>query len=228
MRHFPNQSFLVTVSALAALTVSPLTTAEQLSASARMEAAKNRMLQQNSAQQTVPNNNMLHIHQGYGRTIVMGVMQNNEDIHADGISANAAGTQLNIGDTDNRETNNVTGDRIDIGNAPGSVYVRVHTINRGNISADSAGFDANASAAGSQINIDGARGVVSINARTTNQGDISANASGMANVEADAAATQINIKGNPSLIHVDGTTLSHGDITAKARGGVAATLDREW
>jgi len=194
---------------------------------ANLETAKNRM-QENFAQENGLNNHQLNIHQAYGRTIIMGVMHNRENIHAEGKVATAAGTQLNVGVKPDKNATNVTGSRVDVEGTPGSVYVRVNTINHGNISADASGFNAQAEAAGNQINIEGARGVVSIHANTISHGNIRANASGLSNVEANAAATQINIQGHPSLVRVDGTIVGHGDITAVAKGGVAAALKNEW
>ncbi len=194
---------------------------------ANLEAAKNRM-QENFAQENGLNNHQLNIHQAYGRTIIIGVMHNRQNIHAEGKVATAAGTQLNVGVKPDKNATNVTGSRVDVEGTPGSVYVRVNTINHGNISADASGFNAQAEAAGNQINIKGARGVVSIHANTTSHGNIRANASGLSKVEADAAATQINIEGRPRLIRIDGTMVGRGDITATAKGGLAAALEGEW
>lgn len=201
--------------------------ADSMEPAARFEARKSQ-IQDNLAKEGMLNNSQLNIHQSHGRTVVIGTMINRRNLHAEGTKANAAGTQLNIGTTPNEATN-VTGERIDVEGASGSVYVRVNTVNQGNISADAAGFNAaEANAAASQINIEGARGIVSVHANTVSRGNMNANASGLSDVEANAAATQINIKGKPNSIHVDGTIVQHGNITAKAKGGVAAVLEGEW
>ncbi len=226
MRYFPQ--ILFTAVLMTALTFPAAIMADGLGHSARLEAAKSRM-QENLGTENVLNNNQLTVHQGYGRTIITGMMYNREDIYADGNVATAAGTQLNVGVERGQNENNVTGDRVDVEGTPGSVYIRVTTVNRGNISAEASGFNAEANAAGSQINIGNARGVVSIHANTVSRGDINANASGLSSAEANAASTQINIKGHSSVIRVDGTVVNYGDITATARGGAAAALaGEEW
>lgn len=200
--------------------------ADGLEHAARLDAAKARM-QDSLGTENVLNNNQLTVHQAYGRTIVSGAMYNRQDIHANGNTATAAGTQLNIGVEREQHENNVTGNRVDVEGTPGSVYVHVNTVNRGNISAEASGFNAEANAVGSQINVGKARGIVSIHANTVSRGNMDANASGLSDVEANAAATQINIKSNPRVIRVDGTFVNNGDITAKATGGVAAALADE-
>lgn len=202
--------------------------ADSMDSATHFEARKNQ-IQENFAKKGMLNNSQLNIHQSYGRTVVVGTMINRKNLHAEGNVANAAGTQLNVGTIPNEATN-VTGERIDVEGASGSVYVRVNTVNQGNISANAAaGFNAaEANAAGSQINVEGARGVVSVHVNTVSRGNMNANASGLSNVEANAAATQINIKGKPNSIHVDGTIVQHGNVTARAKGGIAAALEGEW
>ncbi|OQY48630.1 MAG: hypothetical protein B6247_24840 [Candidatus Parabeggiatoa sp. nov. 2] len=224
MRYFSKMLFTAVL--MTAFTFSTATIADGIGHSARLEASKSRM-QENMGTENVLNNNQLTVHQAYGRTVITGTMYNREDIHADGNVATAAGTQLNVGVERGQNENNVTGDRVDVEGTPGSVYIRVNTVNRGNISAEASGFNAEANAAGSQINIKNARGVVSIHANTVSRGDINANASGLSNVEANAAATQINIENNPSIIRVDGTFVNSGNITATAKGGAAAALAGE-
>jgi hypothetical protein len=224
MRIFPQM--LSTAVLMTAITFPVTTIADGLDHSSRLGAMKSRM-QDSLGTENVLNNNQLTVHQAYGRTIVSGAMYNRQDIHADGKSATAAGTQLNIGVERDQHENNVTGNRVDVEGTPGSVYVHVNTVNRGNISAEASGFNAEANAVGSQINVGKARGIVSIHANTVSRGNMDANASGFSNVEANAAATQINIKSNPRAIRIDGTFVNNGDITAKATGGVAAALADE-
>lgn len=224
MRYFPQM--LSTAVLMTATTFPAATIADSLGHSARLEAARSKM-QKGLGTENILNNNQITVHQAYGRTIVTGAMYSREDIHADGNIATAAGTQLNVGVERDPNENNVTGERVDVEGTPGSVYIRVNTVNRGNISAEASGFNAKANAAGSQINVGNARGVVSIHANTVSRGNINANASGLSSAEANAAATQINIKDNPSIIRIHGTFVNSGDITARARGGVAAALAGE-
>ncbi|MDM8563374.1 hypothetical protein QUF54_08475, partial [Candidatus Marithioploca araucensis] len=197
MRTFPQM--LSTVVIMTAITFPTVTIADDIGHSARLEAAKSRM-QESLGTENVLNNNQLTVHQAYGRTIVTGAMYNRENIHADGNVATAAGTQLNIGVERDPNENNVTGNRVDVEGTPGSVYVHVNTVNRGNISAEASGFNAEANAVGSQINIGKARGIVSIHANTVSRGSMEASANGLSNAEANAAATQININSNPRVI----------------------------
>ena len=172
------------------------------SSTANLEAAKSRMqdrMQDDSTQENGLKHGHINVEQAYGRTIVTGWMDNREDISASGTDATAAGNQINIGNINNGD-DNVTGNRVDVKETPGSVYIRVNTTSRGDISANSSGITTEANAAGTQINIKGVRGVVSVNAKTSSNGDITANATGFSNVEANATATQINIQGNSSAI----------------------------
>jgi hypothetical protein len=201
--------------------------ADSMDSANRFDARKNQ-IQKELAKQGMLNNSQLNIHESYGRTVVVGTMINRQNIQASGTEANAAGTQLNIGATPN-EAGNVTGERIDLKGTSGSVYVRVNTVNQGNISADAAGFNAaEANAAANQINVKGTKGIVSVHANTVSRGNINANASGLSYVEANAAATQINIDDKPNSIHVDGNIVQRGNITAEAKGGVAAVIEAEW
>ncbi|HHB91792.1 MAG TPA: hypothetical protein ENK59_01090 [Thioploca sp.] len=199
------------------------------SSTANLEAAKSRMqdrMQGDSAQENKLKHGNINVEQAYGRTIITGWMDNREDISASGTDATAAGNQINIGNINNGD-NNITGNRIDVKETQGSVYVRVNTKSSGNISANSSGIITKANAAGTQINVKGVRGIVNVNAKTSSNGNITANATGFSNVEANATANQINIQGNSSAIRVNGVIISNGNITATAKGGIMEALKDE-
>jgi len=176
-------------------------------------------------------NNTLNIHQSNERIVVMGVLKNRRDIYAQGGErSTAAGTELNIGAIEaNQETQVLSqqGQQVNIENPDvKSVYIRVHTLNEGDISAHASGPNAEANATAIPINIYGNAKMVDVQNQVINRGNISAKAEGVTGAEANATVSRLRIQSkNPLTIHVNEQITDYGNNTAYATGGgVAASL----